>query len=216
MLMELFVPKGALSDDQRRRVSERLVTEVMRADTAPADLIARGRAMSYVVVHESDAMVGGRPVDATEPPHYVVRVSVPAEHNTDGMRAEIVARITRALAEVDADPHRLYQAPTAWVHIIEVPDGNMGAFGQVMRIGDIVKLVVNPEAAPTGRSTPPESAAPDTVIDPICGMSVALTDTAITLTRDGAVYAFCSTACRDIFAAQQRAAQPHSHLTHHG
>lgn len=205
MLMELFVPQGVLTAARRLRVSERLVTEVMSAENAPADLIERGRAMTYVVVHESEAMVGGRPVAASAPPHYVVRVSVPAEHNTDGIRAELVARITRVLAEVDDDPQRLYQEPHVWVHIIEVPDGNMGAFGQVVRIGDIMKLVVNSGAKPTGRGTPPAKAAPATAIDPICGMTVALTDTAITLVQDGNTYAFCCTACRDVFAAQPRA-----------
>ena len=205
MLMELFVPKGALTAERRLRVSERLVAEVMSAENAPADLIDRGRAMTYVVVHESDAMVGGRPAAATASPHYVVRVSVPAEHNTDGIRAELVARMTRVLAEVDDDPQRLYQEPHLWVHIIEVPDGNMGAFGRVVRIGDIMKLVVNPGAIPTGRGTPPAEEAPATAIDPICGMTVALTATAITLVQDGTTYAFCCTACRDVFAAQRRA-----------
>jgi YHS domain-containing protein/phenylpyruvate tautomerase PptA (4-oxalocrotonate tautomerase family) len=206
MLMELFVPKGALTEAQRRRVSERLVTEVMSAENAPADLLERGRALTYVVIHESEAMVGGRPADVAAPPQYVVRVSVPGAHNTDGMRAELVARVTRVLSEVAGDPHRLYREPHAWVHLIEVPDGNMGTFGQVVRIGDIMKLVVNPEAGPPESSTPADEAAPVTAIDPICGMTVALTDTAITLVQDGTTYAFCSTACRDVFAARQRAA----------
>jgi hypothetical protein len=68
MLMELFVPQGSLTEEQRLRVSERLVTAVMSAEQAPADLIDRGRAMTYVAIHESAALAGGRPRGATEPP----------------------------------------------------------------------------------------------------------------------------------------------------
>ena len=55
---------------------------------------------------------------------------------------------------------------------------------------------------------PTDEPVPDTAVDPICGMSVALTETAITLEHDGATYAFCNAGCRDIFVAQQRAATP--------
>jgi YHS domain-containing protein len=44
-----------------------------------------------------------------------------------------------------------------------------------------------------------------TVVDPICGMAVALTDDAVTLDRDGITYGFCNPGCRDIFAGRDRA-----------
>jgi YHS domain-containing protein len=48
--------------------------------------------------------------------------------------------------------------------------------------------------------------APGTAIDPICGMTVALTDTAIILEHQGTTYAFCCNGCRAVFAEQLRAA----------
>lgn len=204
LFIELFAPKGALSEEQRRHLSERLVSEVVSAPGAQDALIERARASSQAVVHEPDAFtVGGRPVDPTEAPRYVVRVSVPAGHATDGMRAEVVARVTRVLSEVDEDPQRLYQEPHAWVHIVEVPDGNMGAFGRVVRLSDIHKMVVDPDSKVAEGSISADELTPGTAVDPICGMTVALTDTAITLEHDGTTDAFCSTACRDAFAAQQ-------------
>jgi YHS domain-containing protein/phenylpyruvate tautomerase PptA (4-oxalocrotonate tautomerase family) len=120
------------------------------------------------------------------------------------MRADIVARITRVLAEVQDDPQRLYQEAEAWVHIIEVPDGNLGAFGQIMSTANLVRLVVDPgyKAALTHR--PAALPARETVIDPICGMTVQLTDSAITLEDDGVLYGFCSPGCRDVFVEQRR------------
>jgi len=205
-LFELFVPRGTLGGEQSRRLGERLVTEVVSAEGAPAAVIERGRALTQVVVHEPDAwIVGGRPVDPTEAPRYVVRVTVPGGHLSDGMRAELVARITRAIAEVDEDPQRLYHEPSAWVHIVEIPDGSIGVFGQVMRTAEIIKMTVTGERVVKGSPLAAE-VAPDTAADPICGMTVALTDGAITLEHEGTTYAFCNAGCRDIFAAQHRAA----------
>jgi YHS domain-containing protein/phenylpyruvate tautomerase PptA (4-oxalocrotonate tautomerase family) len=201
-LIELFAPKGSLDDDQRRWLSERLVTELIAADGAPAELIERGRDITWLIVHEPEVWsVGGRPVDAAERPRYVVRVNVPGGHLNAGMRAEMVARLTRVIAAVGDHPQRVYEQPDAWVHINELPSGNIGAFGQVVSTADITRMVVTgdrPAAAAGGSGDAP---AVDTVIDPICGMTVELADTAITLQVDDTVYGFCSQSCRDIFAA---------------
>lgn len=201
-LVELFAPKGSISEEHRAALSQRLVTDLIAAPGAPAELIDRGRSISWLVIHEPDVWtVGGRPVDPTEPPRYVVRVSVPGGHLDDGMRAEIVGRITRVLAEVGDDTERLNRQPDAWVQIIEIPDGNLGACGHVLPTSAITEFVV------TGRdlSTPiePEGDASTMLVDPICGMAVALTQSAITLESAGVTYAFCSATCRDLFAARE-------------
>jgi YHS domain-containing protein/phenylpyruvate tautomerase PptA (4-oxalocrotonate tautomerase family) len=200
LFIELFVPKGNLGEEQRRHLSERLATEMMSTDGAPADVIERGRAISWLVLHEPEVWaVGGRPVEATDAPRYVVRVTVPGGHLNDAMRAEVVRRITRVLAEIEDDPQRLSREAHAWVHIVELPDGTIGAFGQVVRTADIIDLIVQGR---TPEATTPTAVPAATAIDPICGMAVALTDTAITLERDGTTHAFCNTTCRDIFADQ--------------
>jgi YHS domain-containing protein len=211
MFIELFVPKGALSTEQRRRLSERLIIEFMTEEeeaSAPAAVIEASRAIEQVVVHEPDTwIVGGRPVDPAEPPRYVVRVSVPGSWRKE-MSAEVISRVTRVLAEADADPQRLYREPHAWVHVIGIPEGSCGAFGQVMGSSDIVKLITRPFRESPERDALIKAAAPGTAIDPICGMTVALHDTAITLEHEGTTYAFCSPACRAVFTEEQRAARP--------
>lgn len=142
-LIELFVPTGALAREQQRQLSRNLVDELLAAPAAPAELIERGRAITTVVVHEPvHWSVGGRDVDRTDPPRYIVRVSVPGGHITDRIRAEIVARITRVLAAADDDPQRFHERPDAWIHIIEVPDGNLGAYGRIMPTDAITDLLV--------------------------------------------------------------------------
>lgn len=59
----------------------------------------------------------------------------------DDKRRDIVRRVTRVLADADADPQRFIQATAAWVHINEIPEGNWGAGGEIVRIEDIQALV---------------------------------------------------------------------------
>lgn len=203
-LVELFAPKGALSERDQQRLGERLITELISASGAPTDLIERGRGISWLVVHEPEVwVVGGRRIDASEQPRFVVRVSVPGGHLTDGMRAEMVTRITRVLAEHDDAPERFYDAPDAWVQIVEVADGSTGAFGQPLRTRDITAYVVSGDKPPveqTGQRSPSA-----TVVDPICGMTVEISPDALTLELDGVTYGFCSIACRDLFGAREPA-----------
>ncbi|AQZ61211.1 unnamed protein product [[Actinomadura] parvosata subsp. kistnae] len=138
--VELFVPKGSLDQEHREKIGGRLVSEVMIAEGAPDNEAARS--ISWLVVNEIDAwFVGGRPLPAGEKPKYVVRVGVPAGSMNDDKRRDIVRRVTRVLADADTDPERFAQPGTAWVHINEIPEGNWGAGGQIVRIEDIVTLV---------------------------------------------------------------------------
>jgi phenylpyruvate tautomerase PptA (4-oxalocrotonate tautomerase family) len=138
--VELFVPKGSLDQDHQQKVGERLVSEVMLAEGAPDTEAARD--ISWLVINEIDAwFVGGRRLPEGEKPKYVVRVGVPAGSMNDDKRADIVKRVTRVLADADEDPTRFADPGTAWVHINEVPEGNWGARGEIVRIEDIVALV---------------------------------------------------------------------------
>lgn len=206
MLIELFAPRGALTQDQRRRVGERLLTELTNADEVPPDVLERARALWQVVVHEPETwIVGGGPLEPSEPPRYLVRMSVPQGSLNDETRADRIATITRVLAEVDEDPQRFYHEPHLWVHLIEVPEHNFGAMGQMFRTADIMNMITD-----TGHGDAPGSdrtadgPAPETAIDPICGMTVKLTDTTLTAEQGGTTYAFCGSGCRDLFIERQQ------------
>jgi phenylpyruvate tautomerase PptA (4-oxalocrotonate tautomerase family) len=139
--VELFVPKGSLDPERREEIGGRLVSEVMIAEGAPDTEAARS--ISWLVVNEIDAwFVGGRQLPAGEKPRYVVRVGVPAGSVDDDKRRDIVQRVTRVLADADTDPGRFTQATAAWVHINEIPEGNWGARGEIVRLEDIVTLVI--------------------------------------------------------------------------
>jgi phenylpyruvate tautomerase PptA (4-oxalocrotonate tautomerase family) len=60
----------------------------------------------------------------------------------DQRRSDMVTRVTTVLAEVDDDPDRMANEPVAWVHITEVPEGNWGALGRVVRFPEIAEYVL--------------------------------------------------------------------------
>ena len=139
--VEVFTPRGTVREERRNAVGERLVAEVMRAEGAPDT--AAARSISWLVWQEVDGWwVGGQRAGATEAPRFVVRVAVPAGSLDEAKRRDMVERVTRVLAATDADPARLTRDPVAWVHINEIPEGNWGAMGRVVRFPDIVDFVV--------------------------------------------------------------------------
>ncbi|WP_031469320.1 hypothetical protein [Sciscionella sediminilitoris] len=145
--VELFAPKGSLDEDRRTRIGEDLVAEVMRAEGAPDTEAARS--ISWLTITEiDDWFVGGTRTAPGEPPRFVVKVSVPAGSMNEAKRTDIVERVTKVLADSDPDPRRFYERDSgAWVHIYEIPEGNWGAFGRVVRIGDILEYVTTGAAA---------------------------------------------------------------------
>lgn len=139
--LEVYSPKGAVPAERRRRISERLVPEVMDAEGAPDNEFVRS--LSWLVWHEPEIWtVGGRGVDG-EAPRYVVRVSMPAASLTEEKRAKVVARVTKVLAEEDESPDRFYSAPPiSFVLIDPVPEGNWGSAGMVLRFPDIASYAL--------------------------------------------------------------------------
>lgn len=139
--VEVFSTPGTPRPEQRRQIAERLVAEVMAGEGAPDTEYARE--ISWLVWHSVDAWsVGGRAMNGSEPPRYVVRVSVPAASLTDAKREDIVARVTRVLADADDEPERLYSSISSFVLINEVPEGNWGGIGRVFRFNEIASFVM--------------------------------------------------------------------------
>ena len=67
--IEVFSPKGTVSDEQRSLIVDRLIPEVMDAEGGPDNEFARS--ISWVVWHEPALWsVGGTTAAGGEPPRY--------------------------------------------------------------------------------------------------------------------------------------------------
>lgn len=199
LFIELFVPKGTLSLQERQGLAERLTparlfsapeggTEHITPDTGVGDLFA---SLSHVVVHEPETWIaaagpGGRR-------HYVVNVHVAAWAREIG--EHLIAAITRELAEADARGAETQ----VLVHVLGVPEGGYGIDGQMRRSSDLLEMIEQ------ARTEPPAKAPPGTFIDPVCGARVPV-ETAVVLEREGTTYGFCCSHCRGHFA--KRSAPP--------
>lgn len=126
--VEVFAPHGSVDPEQQTRISTMLVAEVMRAHGASDTETLRSSTWTDVKYWTIC-----QPTDSREPAHYVVRISVPAATMTDEKRADIVARVSRVLADADAHRFRTHRRPTAWVQIMEVA----GTDGRVVRFAEI-------------------------------------------------------------------------------
>ena len=137
-MIDVTLPEGALTEDQRNALGERLTTTLLKWEGA-AD-IPFTRQISVVYFDERPAgsiYVAGE--QAAEP-RYRVLVTVPEGAITDDDRkAGLVEEITRDILEAAGDEGD-EAAFRVWVFIHAVPDGHWGGAGRVFRFSDIVKL----------------------------------------------------------------------------
>lgn len=208
MFTEVFVPRGALSHEERVRLAKRLTTHGLHDNPRARSESSRERAdpgvldflesITHVVVLELDVWVaGGEQLDPVQPPRYVVRVYVPGPWRKD-LSEHLVARITRALAESDPDPDRFYEHPCAEVHVLGVPEGGYGAFGRVVGDAALTELI-----SKAVRGT--DEAPPGMAVDPVCGATVPLDGpNSVTAEVGGTVHGFCCPGCRGAFLKRQR------------
>lgn len=205
LLIEVFVPRGALSEAEQQALGKRLIDTLMVEDDSHAiEVIDAQRMITQVLVHEPAAWVlGQRPMaDPTDPPRYLVRVTVPASWRKE-VCDHMVEIITDVLAEseraVGRDPDRVRSEPHAVILVDGISEGGIGIHGRVMGSLDLTELVSRPyrdNATARPASTPQQ----DELIDPVCGMSVRLNDSTLTLVHEGALYGFCHGLCRRAFA----------------
>ncbi|MFE7170686.1 hypothetical protein [Streptomyces sp. NPDC057616] len=214
ILIELFAPAGVLDQAQRQEAGRRLVDALMGTEDSHAQAVMdSARALTQVLVHEPAAWVTGdrAGVDPTDPegssvpanpPRYLVRVTAPAAWRKE-MSGHAIDRLTQALCETEAaagrDPDRLRDEPHALVHVVGVAEGSLGLYGRPMGSLDLIRHLTAPHRDAVAQLAT-DDLPPGTVIDPVCGMTVDLAATDLTLEVDGTVHGFCNGQCRRIFA----------------
>ncbi|MFW6720649.1 hypothetical protein ACHZ98_10805 [Streptomyces sp. MAR4 CNY-716] len=205
LLIEVFVPRGALDEDERQTLGHRLVDALMVEDDSHAiEIIDAQRALTQVLVHEPATWVlGQRPAaDPADPPRYLVRVTVPASWRKE-MCDYTVEKVTDVLAESERaagrDPGRLRREPHAVVLVDGISEGGVGIMGRAMSSLDLTELISRQYRDDTAARPAPEPPRGQ-LVDPVCGMAVDLDDSALTLVHEGVLYGFCHGLCRRSFA----------------
>jgi phenylpyruvate tautomerase PptA (4-oxalocrotonate tautomerase family) len=156
-LIDLFYPAGTFTAEARNELVDELTTVMLRAERAPDTEFFR--TITWVHVHEQPdgtMLAAGRPVEA---PVFRVQATVPQGALSERRKAELVSEATRVVSEaagLDGDGAR-----RVWVLINEVPDGNLGAGGQVVQFEQLRQYAAREREqpgtaslAPAGTGTP--------------------------------------------------------------
>ncbi|MET7481648.1 hypothetical protein [Streptomyces sp. NPDC005538] len=205
ILIELFAPAGVFTPAQRQQLGKRLIDALMSTEDAHAEAVMdSARALTQVLIHEPAAWITGdrHPTDPTDPPRYLIRVSAPAAWRKE-MSAHAIERLTQALAEAEADagrnPDRLRDQPHTLIHVLGIAEGSLGMYGRPMGSLDLIQHMTAPHRDAIADIATGDL-PPGTVIDPVCGMTVDLNSTDLTLDHENTVHGFCNGQCRRIFA----------------
>lgn len=153
-MIDLTMPEGALADQAKAALVERLTATLIELEGAPDNEYVR--AITWVFVDERPAgaiAVGGRPA---ERPVYRVQLTVP--EGAPGVhgppvaanRERLVEQVTEEVLAAEGSPATAAEAAQVWVQIREIPDGFWGGIGKVARIEDIATYA---GVAPFGRPT---------------------------------------------------------------
>jgi len=134
-MIDVTLPEGALTEEQRSALAERLTTTILKWEGAGD--IPFSRQITLVYFDERPAgtiYVAGEP--ASEP-RYRVLVTIPeGSIKDDERKAGLVEEITREVLAGEGDE----AAFRVWVFIHEVPDGHWAGAGRIFRLRDIVNL----------------------------------------------------------------------------
>ncbi|MCI3238866.1 MULTISPECIES: YHS domain-containing protein [Streptomyces] len=208
IVVELFAPAGVLDPTQHQRLGRRLIDALMGTEDAHAQpVMDSARALTHVLIHEPAAWITGdrHPVDPSDPPRYLVRVSAPTAWRKE-LSAHAIDRLTQALAETEAEagraPDRLRDQPHALVQVVGIAEGSLGMCGRPMGSLDLIQHMTAPHRDAIADMTT-AGLPPGTVIDPVCGMTVDLNSTDLTLEFEDTLYGFCNGQCRRIFADER-------------
>ena len=146
-LIDLTLPEGSISPDDRAKLGEELTAVVLRAERAPdTDFF---RSVTWAFVHEQPE---GTITSGGVAPVFRVVVTVPAGALSERRKQELVSEATRVISEAaglgEADGLKVF------VLISEVPEGNWGAAGNVIHFEQLREVA----AAERDKSAEPAQA----------------------------------------------------------
>jgi phenylpyruvate tautomerase PptA (4-oxalocrotonate tautomerase family) len=132
--LDLTIPADALSGDAQGDLARRLGATLLHWEGAPNTEFFRS--ITWAHVHALPAESIQTP-DGVAEPHAVVDITVPSGALSERRKAGLVEDVTKAVLEATG------WGPEAgvrvWTLIHEVPDGNWGAAGQVVRFQQLVE-----------------------------------------------------------------------------
>jgi phenylpyruvate tautomerase PptA (4-oxalocrotonate tautomerase family) len=131
--LDLTIPADALPEDARGELARRLGATLLHWEGAPDTEFFRSITWAHVHALPTEAI---QTPDGAAEPHAVVDITVPSGALSERRKAGLVEDITKNVLE--ATGWGAEAGVRVWTLIHEVPDGNWGAAGQVVRFEQLV------------------------------------------------------------------------------
>jgi len=126
--LDLTIPADALSDESQQGLARDLGAALLRWEGAPDTEFFRSITWAHVRALPAESI---QTPDGVAAPHAVVDITVPSGALSDRRKAGLVDETTKLV--LDASGWGADAGVRVWTLIHEVPDGNWGAAGQVVR-----------------------------------------------------------------------------------
>jgi phenylpyruvate tautomerase PptA (4-oxalocrotonate tautomerase family) len=130
--LDLTITADALSDQSKPELMRELGAALLHWEGAPDTEFFRS--ITWAHLHEVPAE-GIQTPDGVADPHAILDITIPAGALSDRRKAGIVEDATKLV--LDATGWGADAGLRVWVLIHEVPDGNWGAAGQVVRFAQL-------------------------------------------------------------------------------
>jgi phenylpyruvate tautomerase PptA (4-oxalocrotonate tautomerase family) len=153
--LELTVPAESLSDDARQELARDLGAVLLRWEGAPDTEFFRS--ITWAHVHALPATSMQTP-DGVADPHAVIEISVPEGALSERRKAGLVEETTNLV--LDATGWGPEAGFRVWTLIREVPEGNWGAGGQVVRFQQLREAAIAEREKPGSGSDKVPATAP--------------------------------------------------------
>ncbi|HEY6771004.1 MAG TPA: tautomerase family protein [Solirubrobacterales bacterium] len=152
--LDLTVTADVLTEEQKPELMRELGAALLRWEGAPdTDFF---RSITWAHLHELPAEAIHTP-DGVADPHAILDITVPAGALSERRKAGIVEDATKLV--LDAAGWDAGAGVRVWVLIHEVPDGNWGAAGQVVRFEQLREAAkAEREREGTGKEKVPATA----------------------------------------------------------
>lgn len=130
--LDLTITAGSLEADAKQELIRELGATLLRWEGAPDTEFFRS--ITWTHLHELDADAIQTP-DGVAEPHAIVEVTIPAGALSERRKAGLVEETTKIVLE--ATGWGSEAGVRVWTLIHEIPDGNWGAAGQIVRFGEL-------------------------------------------------------------------------------
>jgi phenylpyruvate tautomerase PptA (4-oxalocrotonate tautomerase family) len=133
-MIDALIPEGALKPEAETRLLKELTDILIAAEGFDPDTNQIAQNVTWLFLHRPAAVFVAGAKSAT--PRYRIIPTVPEGQYTDEARKVLVRRVTEAIARAEGGKFDEVAA-RVWVFPTEIPDGQWGGRGRIVRLPEI-------------------------------------------------------------------------------